>query len=66
MKLYKVNYKEFYIREGSAWVDANSNAEAKQMVRDGETVDNDGGEYEADWTRPITVQKAELAKAEGK
>ena len=65
MKLYKVDYKEFYIRVGCAWVDANSKAEAKQMVRDGDTVDNDGGEYETDWTRPITVQKAEFYKAGG-
>jgi hypothetical protein len=66
MRIYKVNYKEWYIREGCTWVNANSKTEAKQMVRDGEFSDTDGGNYEPDYTKPVTVQKAELWKAEGK
>ena len=64
LKTYKVEYKEFYVRYGNAWVDADSKAEAKRIVREesDSEYENDRGEFEPDWTRPITCQKAEEVK----
>ena len=64
LKTYKVQYKERYVRYGFAWVDADSKAEAKRIVREESHLDYDmeydRGEIEPDWRRPITCQKAEI------